>query len=626
VKGIIGTGGHIDHGKTALVAVLTGEDTDRLPEERRRGISIDLGFAHLDAGDDTLGIVDVPGHEDFIRNMLAGATGIDLLLLVVAADEGVMPQTREHIAIAELLGVRDAVVALTKQDLVDDAWLALAREDVEDLLSDTVFAGARIVPTSAATGEGVEELRSAIVEGFRGTRGRVDDLFRLPVDRTFTVRGTGTVATGTVWSGRLRRDAVVRVEPDGPEARVRALQVHGRDVDAVEAGERAAIALTGVDRAEIERGMSVITDPAWESTRMVTVSARILPGSHWSIEQRQRVRIHLGTAEVMARAVLLETDRMSPGESGWVQLRLERPLLARSGDRAVIRSYSPVTTIGGAIVVEAEAPKRTRIEPVVRRRLEALAGPVVVDRVTVLLEAAGTRGLDTAAIPIRTGATPAEVEASLESAAGALVAGRAYDGEAVAEVRQHLVAAVRKHHADHPLQSGIDPERLRQAAPGRAHADLVGHALAALTGEGILEQRGASVALAGFAPALTDRQTRLRDRAMAVLTDAGVAAPRVDELAASLGDPSELRDLLALLDAEGRVVRVEHDLYVAAATLERATETLRNALGGRDDLRPGDFRAILKVSRRHLIPILEHLDRTGVTVRRGEGRTVPDRG
>ncbi|MFP4622766.1 MAG: selenocysteine-specific translation elongation factor, partial [Gemmatimonadota bacterium] len=311
MKGIVGTGGHIDHGKTALIGALTGENTDRLPEEQARGISIDLGFSHLDLEAGRLGIVDVPGHEDFIRNMLAGATGIDMLLLVVAADEGVMPQTREHAAIAELLGVHRAVVALTKVDLIDDDWLGLVHDDLADFLAATPFAGAPVVPTSAVTGAGIDELRSTIGAVFTGTRGRPDDLFRLPVDRAFTVHGTGTVVTGTVWSGRLERDASVRLLPGPLDARVRGLQVHGRDADIVEAGERAAIALTGVAREAVERGMTVVREPGWESASILTVRLRTLAGSGWSIGADQRVRVHLGTAEVMARVTLLEATTLA---------------------------------------------------------------------------------------------------------------------------------------------------------------------------------------------------------------------------------------------------------------------------------------------------------------------------
>ncbi|MEJ2504570.1 MAG: GTP-binding protein, partial [Gemmatimonadota bacterium] len=309
-----------------------------------------------------LGIVDVPGHEDFIRNMLAGATGIDVLLLVVAADEGVMPQTREHAAIAQLLGVERAVVALTKADLVGDDWLGLVHDDVAGFLDGTPFASATVVPTSTVTGRGIDELRAALAAALGESDGAADDLFRMPVDRAFTVRGTGTVITGTVWSGTLTDDATVRLLPDGPECRVRGLQVHGAGVAALSPGERGAIALVGVDRDEAARGMTAVVDPSWEPTDRITARLQVLPGPQWTVEPHQRVRVHLGTAEVMARVVLLDRETLAPGQQGWVQLRLETPLLARGRDRFVIRSYSPVTTIGGGVVAEPIARRRARID------------------------------------------------------------------------------------------------------------------------------------------------------------------------------------------------------------------------------------------------------------------------
>ncbi len=623
MRGIVGTAGHIDHGKTALVGALTGVDTDRLPEERLRGISIDLGFTRLVAGDRDLGIVDVPGHEDFIRNMLAGATGIDLLLLVVAADEGVMPQTREHVAIAELLGVRDAVVALTKIDLVDEAWLELARDDVAGFLAGTPFADAPVVPTSAATGEGIDALRAAIERSFTGGRGRADDLFRLPVDRTFTVRGTGTVVTGTVWSGRLERDAAVRLLPGGPDARVRGLQAHGEEVAAVEAGQRAAVALAGIDRDDVARGMTVVTDPAWRQTGMLTVATRVLPGSRWSIEQRQRLRVHLGTGEVMARAVLLDRDRLDPGERGWAQLRLERPLLARAGDRLVLRSYSPVTTIGGGVVAEPVAPRRTRLGPDHRRHLDALVGGSAADRVASLLHAAGGHGLDGGALPILTGAPPGEVERALEARDAVRVGEDVFDPGILAGLRERLVGAVERYHRDRPLRPGMDPAQLRRSAPG-TDPGLVERVLDGLLDEGVLRMLAGRVAREGFSPTLSPGQRVVRDRVLTALEAAGPAPPRLPELAEALDDPDGLEDIVALLDADGRLVRLEHDLYIDAGALAEVTGAVRRRLGGRSGLSPGDFREIVDVSRRHLIPILEHLDRSGVTARDRDGRTVPD--
>ncbi len=621
MKGVIGTAGHIDHGKTALIGALTGEQTDRLPEEQRRGISIDLGFSHLELDGLRLGVVDVPGHEDFIRNMLAGATGIDVLLLVVAADEGVMPQTREHTAIAELLGVDRAVVAVTKADLVDDDWLGLVHDDVAGFLAETPFAGAPMVPTSATTGAGLDELRQNIGHVFRGARGQADDLFRLPVDRAFTVRGTGTVVTGTVWSGSLQREAAVRLLPGGPDARVRSLQVHGQDVESVEAGERAAIALAGLDRDDVERGMTLVADAGWEPAHILTTRLRVLPGSAWSIEDRQRVRVHLGTAEVMARAVLLDReDALGPGEEAWAQLRLEAPLLTRARDRLVVRSYSPVATIGGGRVVEPSAPRRSRISDADRRLFESLLADEPAEAARALLLAAGTAGLPIEPIPVLTGAAPGAVEEALEDAVRA--GSRVFAPAAHQSLRDRLVEEVTRHHERRHLEPGMDPEALRRACDP-AEPALVQHALDGLLHDGDLESRWGRIALAEWQITLSDAEAALAGRVSAALAEAGAAPPKLDELSAALGDPAGLEAVVGVLERDGRLVRLEHDLFMDAEGLERIIAEIRSRFAGRSDLSPGDFREVVDVSRRHLMPLLAHLDAEGVTVRGGEGRAVP---
>lgn len=621
MKGIIGTAGHIDHGKTALIGALTGEQTDRLPEEQARGISIDLGFSHLEIDDGRLGVVDVPGHEDFIRNMLAGATGLDMLLLVVAADEGVMPQTREHTAIAELLGLDRAVVALTKVDLVDDDWLGLVHDDLADFLAATPFAGAPVVPTSTVTGEGLDALRAAIAEIFRGSPGRPDDLFRLPVDRAFTVRGTGTVLTGTVWSGRLARDATVRLLPDGPDARVRNLQVHGRDVEVVEPGERAAVALAGVDRSHVQRGMALVSGPGWTASSILTVRLRVLPASEWSVEARQRVRVHLGTAEAMARVVLLEGDGpLLPGAEAWAQLRLEAPLLARTGDRIVIRSYSPVTTIGGGVVAEVLAPRRARLADHDSDRLEALISGSPGRAVAALLDAGDTRGVDIDLLPMRTGATPTEVE---EALAGAVrIRGRAFATAALSSIEDRITAAVDEHHSRYHLEPGIEPEPLRRAC-GSADPDLVNHALDGLVADGTLTIRRGAVARSGVEVTLSAAEEALRERIAQAIAAKGNAPPRLEELAHAFEGAAELEALVGLLEAEGRLVRLEHDLFIDAATLRATVAAVRHRFAGRAGVTPGDFREVVDISRKHLMPLLAYMDREGITVRSGEGRSVP---
>ncbi|MGW8266572.1 MAG: selenocysteine-specific translation elongation factor, partial [Longimicrobiales bacterium] len=394
---ILGTAGHIDHGKTALVRALTGIDTDRLKEEKERGITVDLGFAELSVREDLhFGVVDVPGHEGFIKNMLAGATGMDLVLLVVAADEGIMPQTREHLAIVQLLGVPRLVVALAKADLVEEDWLELVREEVRETLSDTPYRGASIVPVSSVTGEGLGDLRETLAElGSLAVKKEDEDVPRLPVDRVFTIKGAGTVVTGTLWSGHLRIGDRVRILPGDKEGRVRSLQLHGKGVDEAPAGTRVAVGLTGagVTHRTLSRGQTLVTGNGWSASWMLDCHLTVLPDTGWEVRQGQRVRVHLGTAEVLSRVSVLEGDRLGPGQEGWVQLRLEEPVLARVHDRLVIRSYSPLTTIAGGHVAEVLPLKRRSLKEGERDRLKARIGSDTRKALSALLESAAWKGV-----------------------------------------------------------------------------------------------------------------------------------------------------------------------------------------------------------------------------------------
>jgi selenocysteine-specific elongation factor len=364
---ILGTAGHIDHGKTALVRALTGVDTDRLPEEKRRGITIELGFAPLSLdGLGVVGVVDVPGHEAFVRTMLAGATGVDLALLVVAADEGVMPQTREHLAILELLGVRAGVVALTKADLVDDEWLGLVSADIAALLAGSRLATASVVPVSALTGAGVPVLRAAIAAAAAAVPARdAADLFRLPVDRAFTIKGAGTIATGTVWTGSLTRDASVTILPVGRTARVRSLQSHGSAVDLALPGNRVAVGLAGVELDEVGRGAVLVAGNGWSVTTAIRADVIVLAGAPQTLGGRTSVRFHLGTADVGAR-VVPEGGSLSARDIKAARISLDAPIVARAGDRFVLRAGSPPITVGGGVVADPFSPRRGRRWPVGR--------------------------------------------------------------------------------------------------------------------------------------------------------------------------------------------------------------------------------------------------------------------
>ncbi len=630
---ILGTAGHIDHGKTALVHALTGVDTDRLAEEKARGITIELGFArYAPAKGCAFGIVDVPGHEGFVRTMVAGATGMDVVLLVVAADEGVMPQTREHMAIVTMLGVGAMVVAITKTDLVDEEWLELVHEDVQDLLSGTPYRDAEVIPTSVRETASLESLSRALVRsGMRARERTAEDLFRLPVDRVFAVEGTGTVVTGTLWSGRLARGEVVRILPGGGDARVRAVQVHGEQVDAALAGQRTALALTGaaVRRGMIARGDVLVTHPAWRPSMMLTVRLNALAGSGWKLEAGQRVRVHLGTVEVMARLALFGDAEIPPGEPAFAQLRLEAAVVARAGDRFVIRSYSPVTTIAGGVVLEPLPRKRKRLPDSERAALEAVArgGEHAVRGAA---QVAGWEGLDVARIGVEAGWRGPLPRSASDPAVDGPVTSRPilidsvlYDPVVVAAGEELILGALRRYHESRSLEAGAPLEVLRASLPQPARRGLADGLVARLTGDGRMVVEGRLARLSGFEAVPSPAEADLAERIMARLAEAGLQGPTGAELADSLSvGPDALDPVLGFLAARGRAHLVGDTFWVAREELNRAAARIVEELGGREGLGPADFREVLPVTRKHLIPLLGHFDAEGVTHRMDGSRRV----
>ncbi|MCG6955281.1 MAG: selenocysteine-specific translation elongation factor [Gemmatimonadetes bacterium] len=626
-RAILGTAGHIDHGKTALIRALTGVDTDRLPEERARGITIELGFAELTRdGHTRLGVVDVPGHEAFVRTMVAGATGMDIVLLVVAADEGIMPQTVEHLDIVMLLDVPELVVALTKSDVVDDEWLQMVDDDVRILLAETPYSTAPVVATSAASGEGLEALLGELdAAATRAQRRKTDDLARLPVDRVFTVQGTGTVVTGTLWSGSVAAGERVSLLPGGSAARIRGVQVHGRDVARAEAGARAALALAGLDRSVAQRGLTVVNTPGWNETWMLTVRARVLERAPRGIEHNQRVRVHLGTSEVLARCALLQEGPVSPGESGWIQLRLEEPAVARGRDRLVIRSYSPLITLGGGEVAEPAPPKRRSLAPTEIEALERILDGDPTSGVEGVLELAGWEGAPLPEIPVRCGVTPLDAEAGLASLVdtGAMTSGgRAFAARVVADAEGRLSTALAAAHAKEALRPVVGLDRLRTALPKWAHPGLAGAVLERMAADGTIELAEGGARLPGFEPSLDPDQAHACRQLEAIYAEAGLAPPTMAELPDPLRTREDLQELLRYLELRGVVRTLAEGLFIDAGALAEATEAVPRALGGRSGLGPADFREVLPVTRKHLIPLLQYLDGVGVTIRRGEGRDV----
>ena len=616
---VIGTAGHIDHGKTALVKALTGVDTDRWEEEKRRGITIDLGFAPLPLGDAIqASVVDVPGHEGFVRNMLAGATGIDVALLVIAADEGLMPQTEEHLAIVELLGVRRGIPVITKRDLVDSEWLALVRSEVSTRLSASRVHWDESIATSVVTGEGLPELRDALrrLAGDLVER-PTDDLFRLPIDRVFAVAGAGTVVTGSTWSGSVAVGDAVRLLPLGREARVRSIEIHGETAERAAPGRRTALALVGVDKSELARGHVAVTGSGWHATGLLDVAAELLPTARKPLASRTRVRVHLGTAEVLARAV--QTPAIAPGQRGLARLVLETPLVARGGDRFVLRSFSPVTTIGGGVVLDPFPPARTRLR---RRRVDVEQGPAV--RLGVFAVEAGLMGLATESLAVRLGVSPGRVTRVIAEAGETVLtsADIVVDRQAVVAAASRLAEVVRRYHADHPLDPGMSLQALRTAvgtpAPPSAVMDAV---LAVGVKSGEVEVAGSVARQPRWRPALDARATDAGERLARRLADARWQVPTVAELEREFpGSP--VRALLSHFARTGTAEPIDAERFAAKGALAEFRAALEAALAELGSATPAELRDRLGLTRKYLIPLLEWADRRGVTRRAGDARVL----
>ena len=612
---IIGTAGHIDHGKTALVRALTGVDTDRLPEEKRRGITIDLGFAPLPLPEvGVAGVVDVPGHEAFVRTMLAGATGIDVALLIVAADEGVMPQTREHLAILRLLGIRAGIVALTKCDLVDAEWLDLVRLDVAETLADTPLAGAPIIATSVVTGAGLDELRAALaaVAGSIEPR-RSDDLFRLPIDRAFTVRGTGTVVTGTVWEGSVVRDDAVRLMPDDRVVRVRGLQTHGAAADRVTAGVRLAVALAGVDHDAVERGTLLVSGDGWHPTRVLRADVSLLADAAVAaLSPRAQVRLHLGTSEVGAR-IVTPGGPLAAGETKAARVVLDAPLVARAGDRFVIRGGTPVATLGGGVIVDPTPTHR-------RARPWSAPHATPAERLALALAESGREGLDVADLAVRIGVRPDDVPSLLDAGQSGIVriGSRIFDRRLRDESIESILALVDRHHAAHPLDAGVALQTVRAQLPGRP--ELTDDAIRSAVSDGRIQVEGGIVRKAGFEVRLTDTQLALKDRLVEALRSAGAEPPSVAELGTAYGQ--FVIPMIRILEREGAVVSVEADRFYESEALESLVRRLRGGMVPSREYSPSELRDVIGLSRKFLIPFLEYCDRRGVTERRSSGRVL----
>ena len=634
---IVGTAGHIDHGKTALVKALTGIDADRLKEEKARGITIDIGFADLAVGDYRFGFVDVPGHERFVKNMLAGAHGLDLVMLIVAADESIMPQTREHFDICRLLRIKSGLVALTKADLVDEELLELARAEVEDFVKGSFLEDAPVIAVSSRTLAGIEELKQTLVTLAADIQPKNSAAVpRLPVDRAFSIKGFGTVVTGTLIAGELKVGDDIEVLPAGVRTRIRNIQVHGQDAESALAGQRAAINLQGVSREQAERGSVLAPAGRLRATSMIDARLDLLPSARRPLVQRARVRLHHGTVEVMARVVILQAERaeptaqIEPDQSAIVQLRLEAPILALPGDRFIIRSYSPQLTIGGGLVVDALPEKHRLRDRAAHTWLERLEQADVSERAATFIEMAGARAMSASEIAARTGATDAQIA---DIARTLVQAGRVIEAASAPllllamssyqALAARVEAMLAEHHRREPLSLGISREEVRERVFTALRPEVFRAVIARLTEANRLVAERDALRLPAHKPELSDADAKAKQALEAAFKAAGWQAPTLEEAATGAGVKLETaRKLFTLLAAEQRVVRIGDFIFH-----REAIDELKSRVQARKAVNPKIDVAVFKeitggLTRKHAIPLLEFLDRERVTRRLGNERVI----
>lgn len=629
---IAGTAGHIDHGKTSLVKALTGMDTDRLKEEKERGITIELGFAHLELTDGVrVGIVDVPGHERFVRTMVAGVAGIDLVMFVIAADEGIMPQTREHLEICRLLGVKQGIVLLTKQDLVDREWLKLVTEEVREYLSGSFLHGAPIIPFSSRTGEGLPALRRELGRLAGETPPREPSgPFRLPVDRSFTLPGFGAVVTGTLRSGVIRVGDSVELLPSGKTGRVRGIQLHGKRKEEGVAGQRVAVNLQGIDHHEIRRGETVTSPGTFRTTRTVDIRLELLPSAR-SLRHRGMVQFLSGTAESSAQVIFPHRDSLRPGESAPAQLRLRTPLCLLPGDPFVLRSHSPAATMGGGRLLDPAPARGRRVSEEALELLAALDGGDADTKIRLLVRESRLSGISAEKITLRSGCGNTVMEAALGRllSRGEVVRGVRDPGifltrEAFRSLEDELMAALTSFLTDNPLRDGMGKEELKGKIPKRSDPRFFGALLASLVREGrLLLQRELVKPGTAVPPHLSGVGSGGGDAVEAELRQGGVEPPTLKELSQRLMTPEkQLREQLARLTREGQAIRVTGDLYYAPEPLLRLRGQLQLYLEERGEITPAEFRDLSGLSRKFMIPLLEYFDSIKLTIRIGDIRRL----
>ena len=634
---IIGTAGHVDHGKTRLIKALSGIDTDRLEEEKKRGITIELGFAHIpnDAGYN-IGVIDVPGHEKFIKNMLAGIGGIDFVLFVVAADEGIMPQTKEHFEILNALGISDGIIAVTKTDMVDEEWLEMLLEEVDDYFRGSFLEGKPVIPCSSATGYNIDVLKEEIIRKCdRNTKRREErELFRLPVDRVFTMSGFGTVVTGTLVDGTVRVGDEVMIYPhfgegqggsDGKKAKVRGIQTYGKATEEAIAGQRTAINLSGVSKEEIDRGDVLAYRDAVTVTSMIDVRLRMFSSSDRIVLNNSRVHLYSGSDEVLCKVILLDRDALAADEECYAQLRLEEPMALRRGDRFIIRFYSPIITVGGGEILDVLPAKHKRNREEVLDGMDVLAEGNLSD--IILMKAGERRFFRQRELAHELGLLESEMQtaADAETAAGTLI--RLSDGTLMSSakyerLKDSLEKMINAYHESNPLADGIPRQELLSRMKENWYINddkLLLSLVRYLLDEGVIEDRGKSIALSGFSIEYTDAQIALRDRIADMYERAGVEMIRTEDIFALDRDRGIISAMLGDLSDQGKIRKVNPSYYISETGWEKAVATARSFDG---EFTLAEYRDKLGTSRKFAAELLPAFDKAGITYFNGTSRVI----
>jgi selenocysteine-specific elongation factor len=629
---ILGTAGHIDHGKTSLIKAVTGVNTDRLKEEKLRGITIELGFASLELpGGQKLGVVDVPGHEKFVKNMVAGATGIDIVVMVIAADEGIMPQTREHMEICTLLDIQHGLVALTKVDLVEQEWLEMVREEVDGFINNTFLENAPVIPVSSTTGQGLADLIGALEKLSGPITPRVTSgIFRLPVDRVFTMKGFGTVITGTLISGKVKMGDQIMIYPSGITSKVRGVQVHGDSVDTAHAGMRTAINFQGLDKEMVHRGDVVAAPDTLAPSHMVDVTLTYLSGNPKKLKNRTRVRFHSGTSEIMGIVVLLDRSDLKPGETALVQIRLESPVSLIRDDRFVIRSYSPVRTIGGGRILNPIPIKHKPNKPEVMDHLSVLTNEDAGQVLQELIQAAGYQGIRHQHLRIMVNMPERQLDKLLQAMLSQKSVIR-IDKETqallhqkvFARIQQDIVACISTYHQTYPLKHGIPKEELKSKLPQPIGAKTFLIAIQHLAKKKTIILEEDIVYMADHKVTLAVDQQELKNKILSAYLDGRLSPPYFKEIYQKLGAPEKTaKEVLSLLINDGALVKIKEDLYYHRKHLDELRNKLVQFLTANEEITTPQFKDMTGASRKYVIPLIEHFDGVQLTIRIGDIRKL----